>query len=183
VKAMLLGFKDDRGEPFHLNSIDPENLVILAGPLMESIIRFALEANEIGQTTNVLKNSVKSVMISNYITSTVTDASAFDWSLAYTGERNRPWVYSRFRQRTDQEIQDAFKLGELRKLEGFEGTSMDDLRELSSVMLETNLGKQGANAEVDVMQNERFLVSGRWRGEILPGEPRNMIFVNNAASS
>lgn len=180
--AMMKGFKDDRGEPFHLNSIDPKKLVVLCGPLMEPIFRYITDAENIAMTTNVMKGSVGAVVDSNYLPAIPTDPEAFDWYLAYTSERNRPWVYSRFRRRTDKEIQDSLSLSEVKKVEGFGDTSMDDLRELSSVLLETNLGNQGNRAEADVIRHERFVISGRWRGEILPGEWRNMVKVNNAAS-
>jgi len=183
VKARMLGFKDDRGQPFHLNYLDPEKLVIVCGPLLEDVMRYAFEAENIAMTTNVMRGTVKAIITSNYLETDPTDDTAFDWWVMYIGERNRPWVYSRFRRRTDKEIQDALPLDRLQKVEGFETVTMEDLRELSSTMLETNLGAQGMRAQVDVMMNERFLVSGRWRGDIFPGEPRNTVLVNNAASS
>ena len=183
AKAQMMGFKDDRGEPFHQNTLDPENLVILCSPLLEDVMRYAFEAKMIGATSNVMRGSVGAVIASNYLPTTITDAACADWYLAYVGERNRPWIYSRFRQRKDSEIQDTLKLGDLKGVDGFGDTSMEDLRNLSSIMLETNLGRQGSSADTDVMRNERFLISGRWRGEILPGEWRNMILVNNLATT
>lgn len=179
AKATMMNYKDDRGEPFHQNTLDPENLVILCSPLLEDTMRYAFEAKMIGATSNVMRGSVGAVIASNYLSSAYTSNDACDWYLAYVGERNRPWIYSRFRQRKDSEIQDTLKLGDLKGVDGFGDTSMEDLRNLSSIMLETNLGRQGSSADTDVMRNERFLISGRWRGEILPGEWRNMVKIDN----
>jgi hypothetical protein len=183
AKARMLGFKDDRGEPHHLNYLEPEKIVLIVSPLLEDVTRYAFEAENIALTTNVMRGTVKAIVTSNYLETDPTDAEAFDWYMNYIGERNRPWVYSRFRRRRDSEIQDRLPIEQIRKVEGLADTSMEDLRELSSVMLETNLGAQGMNAQVDVMMHERFLVSGRWRGDIFPGEPRNTLLVNNSASS
>lgn len=182
ARSRMLAFKDDHGEPFHQNTLDPNNLVVLVPPLMLDVARYAFNSERIAATSNVMRGQVKAVITSNYLPATATDSEAFDWYLFYTGERVRPIIYSRFRRRTSNEMQDGV-LDAVKKVEGFDNVKMNDLKELSTAMVETNIGAQGSQAQSDVAMNERFFVSLRWRGEMIPGEWRNVVKVNNAASS
>lgn len=176
VKSRLRSFLDDHGEPWHNDDLKAENLVIICGPLLEIPFQQAFFSGMINASDNVVQGGVREIISSNYIP--VTGVDAADWYLCVIGELQRPFVYSRFRRITDDEIEDAFTPD----LQEGVGIDMDDLRELSSIRLETNMGHQGMNADVDVMENDRFLISAQWRGEILGGEWRNAIQVNNAAT-
>ena len=177
--ATLYGYKDDRGEPFHMNSIDPDNLVILCSPKMEYFMRMAFMKKRISASDNPLVGSVRKIVTSNYLP--VAGDEATDWYLAHLGERNRPFVYSRFRPIKDSEVEDL--QNELTGSGMFGGQELDTgvVKEIASVMLETNMGHQGMKADLDVMLNERFTIVARWRGEIFPLEPRNMIKISSAA--
>lgn len=176
VKAAIRGFKDDQGQPWHNDSLSAESFTILCSPLMEEPMRMAFFSDNIGATRNTLQGAVKEVVVSNYLPSASGNADAADWRVFITNELNRPLVFSRFRHIRDEEIQDNEALpGDLSEA----GASIEDLRSLSSVKLQTNLTHQGMNAESDVILNRRFLMSAEWRGEILGGEWRNTVMVDN----
>ena len=180
AKTTMRSFLDDRGQPWHDDDIRSDDLVILCSPLLEHAMEMAFFTNQINASDNVMRGKVREVISSNYLPSASTNAGAADWYLFNIGELKRPIVYSRFRRIRDEEIEDAFK-GQLDKLSE-SGISLDDLRDLSSVRLETNLGHQGMNADVDVMENDRFMIAAQWRGELFGGEWRNAVRVNNAAA-
>ena len=175
--AQLLRWKDDHGKPFH-QKIRPEDLVIVCSPLTFTTIKLALGAKFIAQTDNVFEGFVGRVLVSNYLESDSAVATAADWYLLYTGHVNRPFIYSRFRMRTDGEMQD--------NLRGMESTgspfniTMEDLRNLSSVELLTNLGNRGGtNSDAHVILHEEFLMAGRFRGEVTYGIPWTAVKVDN----
>ena len=173
----MIGWQDDNGQPF-FQKIDPKDLAIVCGPLTCMAIKTAVGAKFINETDNMFEGFVGRILQTNYIP--VTGAEAADWYLAYTGGPNRPLIYSRFRLRTDEEMQDT--------LNGAESASpfkvtMEDLRNLSSVELLTNLGNRGAdNSDSYVILNEEFLLAARFRGEVTYGPPWYMVRVENAAS-
>jgi len=178
AKARMRRFLDDQGQPWHDDDIRAEDLVIVCSPLLESPMEMAFFTNRINASDNVMRGKVREIITSNYLPAD-TSADSADWYLFVVGELKRPIMYSRFRRIKDDEIEDAYK-GTLTAPGGSIG--LDDLRELSSVRLETNLGHQGMNAELDVMENDRFMMAAQWRGEIFGGEWRNATMINNGAT-
>ncbi len=60
---------------------------------------------------------------------------------------------------------------------------MEDLKNLSSIELLTNLGsRDGMTADSHVILNEEFLLAARWRGAVSYGPPWTAVLVDNAAS-
>ncbi len=175
------GFKDDRGEPFHNDNIPPESLFILCSPALQKPMQIAFTAQILNQTTNnTFTNAIHKIVASNYLGTVFgNNADLSSWYLMHVAERVRPFKYSRFRQITDRQIEDKLNVNELSKVEGFDNLTMENLRALSSVELDTNMGNRGANSELDVILHERFFTSARWRGEIFGGEWRNCIKVSN----
>ncbi len=176
--VQLVSWLDDNGEPFH-QKIDPKDLVIVCGPLIFTTMKLAMGAKIINQTDNVFEGAVGKILCTNYIP--IIGAEAADWYLMYVGGPTRPLKYSRFRMRTDAEMQDS--------LASFQATgspfnvTMEDLRNLSSIELLTNLNSRGSdNADSYVILHERFLLAARWRGEVCYGVPWQAIKVDNAAS-
>lgn len=180
AKALMHSYFDDRGEPFHLDNIPPESLLILCAPALEIPMRLAFTAEIINATTNKFANAVGRIVATNYL-GTVHTGNAIDssWYIFHIRERVRPIKYSRFRRIRDSELEDQFGRENLEKASGFNNISMDVAREMSSIELSTNLGNFGANAEADVIKHDRFLIGARWRGAIFPGEWRNAIKVAN----
>lgn len=174
----LLGWQDDNGQPF-FQKIRPQDLTVVCSPLMLTSMKLALGAKFINQTDNVFEGFVGNILQSNYLP--ITGAEAADWYLMYTGGQNRPLLYSRFRLRTDAEMQD--KLQGLEKAGSPFNITMEDLRNLSSVELMTNLGnRSGDTADSYVILNEEYLLAARFRGEVSYGIPWTAIKVDNAAS-
>jgi phage major head subunit gpT-like protein len=176
--VQLLSWRDDNNQPF-FQKIRPEDLIIVCGPKLFTSMKLALGAKFINQTDNIFEGFIGQILSSNYLP--VTGAEAADWYLMYVGHVNRPLVYSRFRLRTDTEMQDVLK--------GMEGTgspfniTMEDLRNLSSVEILTNLGNRGGdNADSHVILHEEFLLAARFRGEVAYGIPWTAIKINNAAT-
>ena len=174
----ILGWRDDNNEPF-FQKIRPEDLVIVCGPKLFTSIKLALGAKFINQTDNIFEGFVGQILSSNYLP--ITGAEAADWYLMYVGHVNRPFIYSRFRLRTDAEMQDV--------LRGMESTgspfniTMEDLRNLSSVEILTNMGNRGGdNADAHVILHEEFLLAARFRGEVTYGIPWTAIKIDNAAA-
>lgn len=174
--AQMRGFLDDNGQPWHDDDIRPEDLVILCSPLLEAPMKQAFFSKLINASDNVLQGMVREVITSNYLP--ITGVTASDWYLCHVGEMKRPFIYSRFRRIRDEEIQDKVD-SSLTSYKETGSIGMDDLRELSSIRLETNMGMQGMNADSDVIMNDRFMISAQWMGEIFPGEWRNIIKVDN----
>lgn len=182
AKARLRSFLDDQGQPWHDDDIRAEDLIILCSPLLEAPMRQAFFTNMINASDNAFKGDVREIITSNYLPSATTSADAADWYLCHIGELSRPFIYSRFRRIRDEEIQDAFG-SELTEVADEEAQiTLDDMREVSSILIDTNIGRQGYNADADVIQNDRFLVAAQWRGEILGGEWRNAVQISNTAS-
>lgn len=182
AKARLRGFLDDNNQPWHDDDIRAEDMLILCSPLLEGPMKQAFFTRNINATDNVYQGQVAEVITSNYLPSASTSADAADWYLIHKNELKRPFVYSRFRKIRDEEIEDAFG-AELESLEqGGMKISMDEFKDLASVQIETNLSHQGMNADADVIENDRFLMGARWRGEMFGGEWRNAVKVDNAAS-
>lgn len=174
----LLSWRDDNDEPF-LQKLRPEDLSIVCGPLLYTSMKLALGAKFIAQTDNVFEGFIGNILSSNYFP--VSGAEAADWYLMYTGHTNRPLIYSRFRLRTDSEMQDT-----LQRMESAGSPfniTMEDLRSLSSVEILTNLGNRGGdNSDAHVILHEEFLLSARFRGEVGYGIPWTAVKVDNAAS-
>lgn len=176
----MRSFRDDQNQPWHNDDIRPEDLIILCGPLLQKPFQQALMSKQVFGTDNIFVGDVREVVATNYIP--ITGVNACDWWLCHVGEMARPFQVSRFRKIRLEEIQDRFD-PQVLNFEGEEITvTPDDLAELKSAMLETNMNKQGANADADVIQNDRFLMSARWRGEVFGGEWKNVVQVDNAAS-
>jgi len=174
----MLGWQDDQGEPFY-QKIRPEDLVVVCSPLLYSTMKLALSAKFIKQTDNVYEGFVGGVYSSNYLP--ISGAEAADWYLMNVGHVNRPLVYSRFRMRTDSEMQDT--LSQFQSAGSPFNITMEDLKNLSSVEILTNLGERGGmNADSHVILHEEFLMAARWRGEVSYGIPWTAIKVDNAAS-
>lgn len=181
AKAQMASFVDDNAQPFHDDVIEPTSLSIICSPLMETVMRFAFQTEILNQTTNVLKNAVRDIVVSNYLP--ITGAAAADWYVVRNDERNKPFVYSRFRQKKDSEMQDNLGLEKFTSAgDDFQNLSMNDLRELSTVEIRTNLGRRGSNAEADTIRNDRFLIGAYLRGEIFPGVWQNIVQIDNTAS-
>jgi len=176
--VQMLSWKDDQGEPFY-QKIRPEDLVVVCSPLLYSTMKLALSAKFIKQTDNVYEGFVGGVYSSNYLPT--SGAEAADWYLMNVGHVNRPLVYSRFRMRTDSEMQDT--LSQFQSTGSPFNITMEDLRNLSSVEILTNLGERGGmNADSHVILHEEFLMAARWRGEVSYGIPWTAIKMDNAAS-
>lgn len=183
VMRQFRTFKDDHNQPWHNDDIKPEDVVIVCSPLLQTPMEQAFLSKTIGATENVYYGKVKEIITSNYLTASTTSADSADWYVCIVSEMKRPFFYSRFRKIRDDEIEDYF--GSQIYDEAVSGSgeiTLEDLKEFASVQIETNLGHQGMNADVDVMQNERFMIAARWRGEMAGGEWRNAIQVSNAAT-
>ncbi len=173
----LLGWKDDQGEPIH-QKINPKDLLVVCSPLTFASMKMAVGAKFIKQTDNTFEGFVGGILQSNYLP--VTGAEAADWYLIYNGYVQKPLVYSRFRLRTDAELQD--KLSGMEKTGAPFNVTMEDLKALSSIELLTNLGSRGAmDADSHVILNEEFLLAARWRGEVAYGVPWTAIKMDNSA--
>lgn len=182
AKARLRSFYDDNGQPWHDDDIRAEDMIILCSPLMEAAMKQAFFSRVVNATDNVFQGEVSQVVTSNYITSSSAVATSSTWYLIHKNELKRPFVFSRFRKIRDEEIEDAYGK-ELESIEqGGMKISMSEFKDLASITLETNLSHQGMNADADVIENDRFLMAARWRGEMFGGEWRNAVQVLNSAT-
>ena len=84
IKQMK-SFKDEANEPFH-ELIDPRQLVIVCGPELEQVMREAMNAAIISQTSNLLVGQVGELIVNQRFTGTN------DWDLLYTGDAIKPFV-------------------------------------------------------------------------------------------
>jgi len=180
--AQIRGILDDQGQPWHDDDIKSENITILCSPLLEAPMKQAFFSHLINASDNIMKGMVKEVITTNYFPSTSTSADAADWHIFINNNMQKPILYSRFRRITDDEIEDRYSKYLTAGSDHEKGIRMEDLRELSSVRLETNMGHQGMNADSDVMDNDRFQITAQFRGEIFGGEWRNGFKVNNSAA-
>lgn len=180
AKSRMRRFLDDNGQPWHNDDLKNEDFVILCGPLLEAPMRQAFFSTQMAASDNVLKGAVRDIITTNYWPALSTLDTSADWFLLNVGTVSRPFMYSSFRKIKDEQIEDRFE----RSQSEFEdaGINLEDLKEYSSIQIETNLPKQGLNAEADVILNDRILMQARWRGEMFGGEWRNAISVSNAAT-
>lgn len=180
AKSRMRRFLDDNGQPWHNDDLPAEDFVIVCGPLLEAPMRQAFFTTQMAASDNVMKGAVRDIITTNYWPALSTSADAADWFLLNVGTISRPFQYSSFRRISDAEIEDAYESQQQEFADA--GINLDDLKEFSSIRIETNLAKQGLNAEADVMLNDRILMQARWRGEIFGGEWRNAVEVSNAAT-
>lgn len=140
----------------------------------------AFFSTQMAASDNVMKGAVRDVIVSNYWPAETSNALSSDWILCNVGTISRPFMYSSFRRIKDDQIEDMYE----RDQKQFEDAKvdLDSLKEFSSIRIETNLPKQGLNAESDVILNDRILMSARWRGEVFGGEWRNAVYVENSAT-
>jgi phage major head subunit gpT-like protein len=172
----MIGWTDDQGEPIY-QKIDPKDLVVVCSPLIYATMKMAVGAKFIKQTDNTYEGFIGEVICSNYLATSGNTAA--DWFLLNLGWQQRPFIYSRFRLRTDEELQD--KLGANQSTGSPFNITMEDLRNLSSIELLTNLGsRDGMTADSHVILNEEFLLAGRWRGAISYGPPWTAVMVDNS---
>jgi len=98
AKAALLGFTDDRGEPWHEDA-EPEGLVVVCHPNAEFFVRTALEATIISDTGNLTAKAVSGVITTNY-TGPFKDSGDTTrmgtWYLAKTDTPIQPMLFQRF---------------------------------------------------------------------------------------
>lgn len=167
--VQLSTWLDDNNQPVYQN-IDPSQLVILCGPKLYTTMKLALGARFINQTDNIFQGVVGKIVQSNYLPS--TGAEAADWYLAYTGFENKPMIHSRFRMRTDAEIQDALPKGATVE-------NLDNARALSTVEIQTTLDQLNDSR---VIQTQEHLIRANWLGEVTYGDPRTIVKVDNASS-
>jgi len=102
AKNTMLEFTDDRGEPWHEDA-EPESLIVLCHPRIEWLLRTALEANIISDTTNVLVKSVGRVVAVNY-PQPFTRASVLyygEWFLFEVDTPIKPMIFQRFGPKRD----------------------------------------------------------------------------------
>jgi phage major head subunit gpT-like protein len=176
--VQMLSWVDDNNEPIY-QKIRPQDLVVVCSPLVYSTMKLALSAKFIKQTDNVYEGFIGGVYATNYFP--ITGAEAADWYLMNVGHTNRPLIYSRFRTRTDGEMQDT--LNNLSSTGSPFNITMEDLRNLSSVEILTNLGSRGGtDSDSHVILHEEFLLAARWRGEVSYGIPWTAVKMDNAAS-
>ncbi len=99
AKAQLLGFKDDRGEPWH-DDAEPEGLVIVCGPKLEAVARVAIEGALIHNTANMTMKQVGKIVVTNYpLDDTTTTEST--WYLLKVDTPIQPFIFQRFGPKTD----------------------------------------------------------------------------------
>lgn len=84
IKQMK-SFKDEANEPFH-ELIDPKDLVIVCGPELEQVMREALNATIISNTSNLLQGQIGELIVNQRYTGTN------DWDLLNTGDAIKPFV-------------------------------------------------------------------------------------------
>ncbi len=172
----MLSWTDDQGEPIY-QMIDPKDLLVICGPRIVSTMKMALGAKFIKATDNVYEGFIGEVVASNYLPASGNESA--DWYLVNLGAPQRPFIYSRFRTRTDSEMQDS--LGDNQATGAPFNITMEDLKNLSSIEILTNLGsRDGMNADSHVILNEEFLLSARWRGAVSYGPPWTCVKVNNS---
>lgn len=180
AKARMRRFLDDNGQPWHDDDLNSEDFLIICSPLLEAPMRQAFFSQTIAATDNILKSSIRDIIVSNYLPGESGNANASDWYLVNVGTLSRPFQYSSFRRIKDEELEDQYN--DNREEYSVAGVDLESLKEFSSIRIETNLGHQGMNAEADVMLNDRITMQARWRGEIFGGEWRNAIRVDNTAT-
>lgn len=181
AKARMSSYVDDHGQPFHGTILKAESLVIVCGPLMEERMRTAFKAKLINQTDNTYYDAVREIVVSNYLP--ITGAGAATWYLVRIDNVNKPFIYSRFQTKTDAEMQDRLGVEQFSNAgPEFANITMEDMRNMSTMEIWTNIGRRGANAEMDTIVNHRFFIGASIYGEIIPGEWRNIIQVSNTAS-
>lgn len=172
----MIGWKDDQDEPIY-QKINPSDLLVVCSPLIFATMKMAVSAKFIKQTDNTFEGFIGDVICSNYLAT--SGATSADWYLLNIGQPQRPFIYSRFRLRTDAELQD--KLGSNEATGSPFNITMEDLKNLSSIELLTNLGsRDGMTADSHVILNEEFLMAARWRGCVTYGPPWTAVMVDNS---
>lgn len=174
--VQLISWLDDRGEPVY-ERIDPEQLVVLCSPLAHTAIKLALGGRYIKQTENIFAGAVNRIYMSTYLPT--TGAEAADWYLVYLGAKMRPMMFSRFRIKSDAEMQDKIGGQDIGEYASKLGISTAAFKNFMNTQLVTNLGKPD---DSDVIRNHRYLIEATFRGEVTYGDPRTIIKVDNAAS-
>lgn len=148
AKAVMLGFKDDRGEPWH-EELDPEGLMIVCHPRFEHVVRTVLEGNKLIATSNIAVGGVKSVITTPY-----TDIFKHGGTLCYgtwyllkIDTPVRPFLFQRFGPKTN--FPDAIP-----------ESDQQILQALRSVEVQTVM-RGGADIDAHTFFDDEYLVGAR----------------------
>lgn len=174
--AEMQAYKDDYDQPYHPASMGDGQFVILCGPLMREAMRLAFKAGMINMTNNIFLDRCE-VIVSPYLPKSGSEAA--DWYLFYlTPARNKPFLFSQFRQIRDEQIEDLVSVA------SEAGMKVNDqltqaISEFAAMEILTNLNRRGSNADADVILNERYIISARWKGAMVPLAWPQVLKVNN----
>ena len=144
ARALLAGFVDDRGEPWH-DSLDAAGLVIVCSPKMEAIARVAIEGAMISDTTNITLKSVGDIITYQYSLDVGSYQSS--WFLLKVDTPIQPFIFQRFGPKT--EFPDVIP-----------EIDQSMLQALNAVEIQTVM-RAGQNIDTHTFFNDEFLFGAR----------------------
>lgn len=171
--------KDNQGQPLFPTLEMKESVVVMVPPILEPIaaLAFRSEKSVINQTTNVAPLFVKDVISTGYLEGLsnpyseegeiVTPVNETDYYVFIDNDFIKPMYVQLFRPPKDNELfpPDYDVDAEIdRILKANSEITVDQAVLYASTRVDTTFNKIGENADAYTIENENFLMSGRYRG-------------------
>lgn len=187
VLDAVTSVRDNAGIPFFPTIDTKKSVVVVVPRILEPVaaLAFRTGANAvISQTTNVAPMFIKDVKTSGYLSGNFVDPETdttivgptqpTDYYVLIVDDWVKPFYFQMFRPPNADELfprgYDAgAEIDRLLKTKSDVPIDVESATAFASTMVETTFQRQGANADAYTIENEAFVMSARWRGNMIPG--------------
>lgn len=177
--------RDTKNIPLYPTIDTRKSIVVVVPPVLEPAAALAFRQGPadtvINQTTNIAPLFVKKVISSGYLDgfqdpdnplNTAEPVNETDWYVFVVDDYVKPFYLQLFRPlRSNERMPPDFRGGDEvdAVLRADNGIKVDQATLFASTRIDTTFGKIGANADIPTIETERFLMSARYRGNLVYG--------------
>jgi len=175
--------KDNQGIPFFPTIDTKQSIVVVVPPILEPLAALAFRTDKtavINQTTNVAPMFVKNVLTNGYLAglrdpedgTTLTPVNETDYYIFVVNDWVKPFYVQLFRPpHGDELFPPGYNAGAEvdRMLKDQADLDVDMATLYASARVDTTFRRVGAEADAYTIENENFIMSARYRGNIVYG--------------
>lgn len=198
LEDQIAGVVDDKNVPIYPDLEINKSLVVVVPPVLREAAELAFNAAPgatVGGTsgsssgsTTLRAKPVKKILSpglikggfpdieSDDVSATVSPVNPTDWYAFIVDDFVKPWYWQRFRPKKPSETIPLGQNPEAQAAKALAAANQSGLKVTPEALdvyaateIATNLGALGSNAQRDVVENEKFFVSARTRGNMIPG--------------
>lgn len=180
-------YKNTNGMPIFPNLDTKRSVVIVCPPTLEPAMHLAFltPGSTIAQTSNIMPYYVRDVFSSGYLdgfpdpedetgSTNINPVNATDYYIFIVDDFVKPFYMQMFKPVGENDI---FPRGynadgvidAIRRIN--KGMTVEQATLFASTSVDTTFRRVGAESDAYTIQNERFLVAGRYRGNLVYGPP------------